>query len=214
MKKRDSFPIASALRKTIGGYNLVTFRHDLLAAFVVSLLALPLSMALSIAVGLPSQHGIYTAIVAGIIVPLLGGSIWQVSGPTAAFVVVLAPIVSEHGLRGMVWAGVLAGIILLGMGFARLGRLINYVPYPVTTGFTAGIAVVLSVLSLNDFLGLGIASLDGSFIEKLFLIGSHFHEMQWPTVVVGVITLILLIMAHRIIRFIPGAIIAIFNFWL
>jgi len=209
MKKKSLFPVASALRQTIGGYNLSVFRQDLLAAFVVSLVALPLSMALSIAVGLPPQHGIYTAIVAGVVVPLLGGSIWQVSGPTAAFVVILAPIVSEQGLRGIVWAGILAGVILLGMGFGRLGRLINYVPYPVTTGFTAGIAVVLAVLSLNDFMGLGIDHLDGEFVEKLMLIGSHLSGMQPATLAVGLVTLLLMFTAQRIIRVVPSAIIAI-----
>lgn len=208
MNKNNEFPLITALRKSLRGYTLSTFRHDLLAAFVVSLVALPLSMALSIAVGLPPQHGLYTAIVAGIIVPLLGGSIWQVSGPTAAFVVILAPIVSEHGLRGIVWSGILAGIILLGMGFARLGRLINYVPYPVTTGFTAGIAVVLATLSLNDFLGLGIEHLNGEFIEKLTLIGSHLPALQPATFIVGAVTLFLMFTANRIIRFLPSAIIA------
>lgn len=209
MEKKDAFPIAVALRRTIGHYNWATFRHDILAAFVVSLVALPLSMALAIAVGLPPQHGIYTAIVAGIMVPLLGGSIWQVSGPTAAFIVILAPIVSEHGLRGIIWAALLAGVILLGMGFARVGRLINYVPYPVTTGFTAGIAVVLAVLSLNDFLGLGITHLNGGFIEKLSLIAEHLTALHFPSLAVGALTLFLLFTVGHIVRFPPGAIIAI-----
>lgn len=200
---------STALRKSIKKYSFSKFRDDLLAAFVVSLLALPLSMALSIAVGLPPQHGIYTAIVAGIVVPLLGGSIWQVSGPTAAFVVILAPIVSELGLRGIIWTGLLAGIILLVMGFARLGKLINYVPYPVTTGFTAGIAVVLATLSLNDFLGLNIASMEGEYTEKLYIIYSHISSFDFYSFIVGVVTLILLFTAGRIIKFLPGAVIAI-----
>lgn len=208
MSAQSSLPLATALRQSLKEYNFSVLRHDLLAAFVVSLVALPLSMALAIAVGLPPQHGIYTAIVAGIIVPLLGGSIWQVSGPTAAFVVILAPIVSEHGLRGIVWAGLLAGVILLGMGFARMGRLINYVPYPVTTGFTAGIAVVLATLSLNDFLGLGIETLEGEFIEKLSIIASHLSSLDPYTLAVGAVTLLLLFTANRMIRFLPSAIIA------
>lgn len=209
MDDRKTFPLATALRKSMRSYSISAFRQDLLAAFVVSLVALPLSMALAIAVGLPPQHGIYTAVVAGIIVPLLGGSVWQVSGPTAAFVVILAPIVSQYGLRGIIWAGILAGIILIGMGFTRIGRLINYVPYPVTTGFTAGIAVVLATLSLNDFLGLGIAKLEGEFIEKVGLIASHFPAFQPATFAVGALTLLLLFTANRVVRFLPSAIIAI-----
>ncbi|MCB2081230.1 MAG: STAS domain-containing protein [Rickettsiales bacterium] len=209
MKKIVDVPLATALRASLRGYSFAMFRHDILAAFVISLIALPLSMALAIAVGLPPQHGIYTAVVAGIIVPLLGGSIWQVSGPTAAFVVVLSPIVSAFGLRGIIWAGILAGIILLGMGFARLGRLINYVPYPVTTGFTAGIAVVLATLSLNDFLGLGLTHLEGAFIDKLMQIITHLQDTQLPTLAVGVVTLVLVFTANHVIRFLPSAIIAI-----
>ncbi len=210
MKKKVPFPLSTALRQTLDSYNLAKFRHDLLAAFVISLVALPLSMALSIAVGLPPQHGLYTAIVAGVVVPLLGGSIWQVSGPTAAFIVILAPIVSEHGLRGIIWAGMLAGIILIFMGFARIGRLINYVPYPVTTGFTAGIAVVLATISLNDFLGLNIANLDGEFIHKIELLYNHLPVLNPFTLIVGAVTLVLMFTAKHVVSFLPSAIIAIF----
>ncbi len=204
-----NFPIATAIRTGLKGYGFAAFRQDMLAAFVVSLLALPLSMALSIAVGLPPQHGIYTAIVAGIVVPLVGGSQWQVSGPTAAFVVILAPIVTQYGLRGIIWSGILAGIILIIMGYARLGRLINYVPYPVTTGFTAGIAVVLATMSLNDFMGLGIDRLQGSYAEKLMLIVSSLPHFNPYTAAVGAVTLLLLFTAGKIVRFIPSAIMAV-----
>src|SRR4029434_7078692 len=108
---------------------------DLLAVIVVGVIALPLSMALAIAVGAPPQHGLYTAIVAGTVVALLGGCKFQVSGPTAAFVVILAPIVSKHGLSGLLTAGLMAGVMLVAMGIARLGNLIEYIPHPVTTGF-------------------------------------------------------------------------------
>lgn len=199
---------STALLANMRGYNFLTFKHDLLAGFVVSLVALPLAMALAIAVGLPPQHGIYTAIIAGIVVPLLGGSIWQVSGPTAAFVVILAPIVSEFGLRGIIWSGILAGIILIGLGISRLGKLVNYIPYPVTTGFTAGIAMVLATLSLNDFLGLGISSLDGEYIYKVITIASHIKSVNPYAVIIGVTTLFLLFTTGRIIRFLPSAVIA------
>jgi SulP family sulfate permease len=201
--------LSPALRIALKTYNLTHFRQDILAAFVVSLIALPRSLALSIAVGLPPQHGLYTAIVAGAVVPLLGGSNWQVSGPTAAFVVILAPIVSENGLHGILWAGLMAGGILMVMGFARVGRLINYVPYPVTTGFTAGIAVVLATLSLNDFMGLGIPKLEGDYIEKLSLIVAAIPHADMASTLVGLVTLVLLFSAHRIIRILPGAVIAI-----
>lgn len=210
MIERRRFPLATALRDSLkAGYSLSLFKADLLSAFIVSLLALPLSMALAIAVGLPPQHGIYTAVVAGIVVPLLGGSPMQVSGPTAAFVVILAPIVAELGLRGIIWCQLLAGVILIGFGVARLGKLINYVPYPVTTGFTAGIAVVLATLSLNDFLGLEVKELSGSYIHKLMLLLEALPNFHAAEALVGMVSLAGIIFGGRITKTIPSPIIGI-----
>ena len=111
-----------------------------MAGLVVGVVALPLSMALAIASGVPPQHGLYTAIVAGIVCALLGGTRCQVTGPTAAFVVILVPIVARFGIGGLLVAGLMAGVILVAMGALKLGSLIQYIPHPVTTGFTAGIA--------------------------------------------------------------------------
>lgn len=204
---RSRFLLATAFSDRLSGYNLSTFRHDLIAGFVVSLLALPLAMALSIAVGLPPQHGIYTAIAAGIITPLLGGSIMQVSGPTAAFVVIVAPIVAEHGLHGLIWCELIAGILLIAMGMARLGRYVHFIPYPVTTGFTAGIAVVIATLSLNDFLGLGIKSLSGTYLEKASAIVEHLPSLNPYECAVGMVTLLAIIGFGRISRKLPAAIV-------
>src|SRR5262245_36473867 len=136
---------ATALRRALAhGYSGNDLRADILAGIVVGIVALPLSMALAVASGVAPQHGLYTAIVAGAVVAALCGSMVQVSGPTAAFVVLLAPISAKYGLGGLVTATVLAGVILMAMGVLRLGGLIQFVPYPVTTGFTAGIAVVIA----------------------------------------------------------------------
>src|SRR5580700_8623576 len=137
----SGFPIAVALRRALHkGYGFPELRADVLAGIVVGIVALPLSMALAIAVGAPPQHGLYTAIFAGLSVSLLGGCKFQVTGPTAAFVVILAPIVTKHGLSGLLTAGFMAGGLLVAMGAFRLGDLIRFIPYPVTTGFTTGIA--------------------------------------------------------------------------
>lgn len=208
-KTQTSFPLATALRASLKGYNLSVFRQDFIAGLVVSLIALPLAIALSIAVGLPPQHGIYTAIVAGVAVALFGGSATQVSGPTAAFVVIVAPIVSEYGLHGLIWCEILAGLILIILGTARLGRYINYVPYPVTTGFTAGIAVVIATLSLNDFFGLGIAQLNGDYIEKAVTIVRHLPTLNPFELIVGLVTLLTIIFFGKISRVMPSPVIGI-----
>src|SRR5256714_8010557 len=145
----------SALRAVFAeGYSAGDLRHDILAGLVVGIVALPLSMALAIAVGVPPQHGLYTAIVAGMVVPLLGGSRFQVTGPTAAFIVILSPILVRHGLAGLLVAGGMAGVLLLAMGLFRLGRPIRFIPHPVTTGFTAGIGTVICGPQIKDIPGL------------------------------------------------------------
>ncbi len=201
---KNAFPLGTALRSGLKRYSFATFKSDAAAGLIVSLLALPLSMALSIAVGLPPQHGLYTAIVAGIAAALFGGSMTQVSGPTAAFVVVLAPIVSSFGLHGIIWCQIIAGVMLLVMGFARLGRLIAYVPYPVVTGFTAGIGVTIGTLALNDFFGLGVENLKGDYIEKVMTLASHASGMYWPEFAVGLISLLGIIFFGRVTDKVPA----------
>jgi sulfate permease, SulP family len=201
--------ISWAFRKSLAGYNLTTLQSDLLAGLIVSLVALPLAMALSIAVGLPPQYGLYTAIVAGVSVPLLGGSFHQVSGPTAAFVVVIAPIVTAHGLRGLIITTLIAGIILILAGLLSVGRFISYIPYPVTTGFTSGIAVVIAVLSINDFLGLHIINMPESFYEKLVIIVQSLPSMHRPDVVVGSVSLMLMFWSYHLINRIPSPVIGL-----
>lgn len=209
-KTKEFIPIAYALRESLkNGYSFSTFRQDVIAGLIVSLVALPLAMALSIAVGLPPQHGLYTAIVAGIAVPLLGGSLAQVSGPTAAFVVIIAPIVTEHGLRGLIITTIMAGFLLIALGVAKLGRYINYVPYPVTTGFTSGIAVVIGTLALNDFLGLHIEKLQGEYIEKVQLIAEHLPMLYWPEALVGAVALLVMSTSSKILPKIPSPVLGI-----
>jgi SulP family sulfate permease len=191
------------------GYGLAHLRADLMAGSVVGIVALPLSMALGIAVGVAPQHGLYTAIFAGAVVALLGGCKFQVTGPTAAFVVILAPIVTKHGLAGLLTAGLLAGILLVAMGLARLGDLIQYIPYPVTTGFTAGIATVIATLQLKDILGLELAQLPEHFSDKVAALWSARGTAQMAEVVVAMATLALLLLLPRIIRRVPAPLIAI-----
>ncbi|MBI2393850.1 MAG: C4-dicarboxylic acid transporter DauA [Deltaproteobacteria bacterium] len=201
---------AAALRRSLAeGYGRETLRADVLAGLVVGIVALPLSMALGIAVGVPPQHGLYTAIVAGIVVALLGGSRLQVTGPTAAFVVILAPIVTKYGLSGLLTAGLLAGLILVAMGFARMGRLIEYIPHPVTTGFTAGIGTVIATLQLRDALGLKVAEMPETYFGKVHALWSARGTMRFAELAVAASTLAILLLLPRVTKRVPAPLVAI-----
>ncbi|RBP53097.1 C4-dicarboxylic acid transporter DauA [Arenicella xantha] len=182
---------------------------NILAGLTVGVIALPLSMALAIASGVPPQHGLYTAIVAGIVIALTGGSKVNISGPTAAFVVILLPIVQEFGLGGLLISGFMAGIILIMMGVGRLGKFIEIVPYPVTVGFTAGIGVVIATFQIKDFLGLGIESLDGHYVDKLMAIVYALPSVEWKETLIGVLTLAVLLVWPKFRSKVPAHLIAL-----
>src|SRR5207237_144922 len=200
----------SALRAVFAeGYSATDLRRDVLAGLVVGIVALPLSMALAIAVGVPPQHGLYTAIVAGIAVPLLGGSRFQVTGPTAAFIVILAPILVRQGLAGLLLAGGMAGVLLLTMGLFRLGRLIQFIPHPVTTGFTAGIGTVIGVLQLKDLLGLAPARTPDHFLERVWSYLQARNSARGSELFIGLLTLAVLVLLPRWTKRIPAPLIAL-----
>lgn len=186
------------------GYGLADLKHDVLAGLVVGVVALPLAMALSIAVGTPPQNGLYTAIVAGFLVALLGGSRTQVTGPTAAFVVILAPIQARFGLEGLLLSGLMAGGMLVLMGALRLGRLIEFIPHPVTTGFTAGIAVVIATLQIKDLFGLTLASAPDHYAERVHALWSARGTASGAAFAVGAGTLLLLVLVPKITRRVPA----------
>jgi sulfate permease, SulP family len=201
-----------ALREAFSqGYGRAELRADVLAGLVVGVVALPLSMALAIASGAPPQHGLYTAIVAGAVCALFGGSRVVVSGPTAAFVVILAPIAERFGLEGLVLASGLAGLILIAMGLLRLGQLIQFVPYPVTTGFTAGIGLVIASLQLKDFLGLTPATLPGEAMwhERMLVLVQAVPGTRMADLVTGLATLAVLMLWRRVRSPIPAPLVAL-----
>ncbi|TMB33740.1 MAG: C4-dicarboxylic acid transporter DauA [Deltaproteobacteria bacterium] len=200
----------SALRAVFAeGYSATDLRRDVLAGVVVGIVALPLSMALAIAVGVPPQHGLYTAIVAGIVVPLLGGSRFQVTGPTAAFIVILAPILVRHGLAGLLVAGGMAGVLLIAMGLFRLGRLIQFIPHPVTTGFTAGIGTVIGVLQIKDLLGLSPARTPDHFLERVWSYVQARHTARGSELLIGSLTLAVLAFLPRWTKRVPAPLVAL-----
>jgi SulP family sulfate permease len=200
----------AALRAVLReGYDRKALRHDLLAGAVVGVVALPLAMALAIAVGVPPQHGLYTAMVAGFVAALLGGSRMQVSGPTAAFIVVLAPIHTRFGLQGLLLSGMLAGVLLIVMGLLRLGSLITYVPHPVTTGFTAGIATVIATLQLKDIFGIAPAGDAQHYIERVAAMWDARATFSLSEFAVGAATLALLLVVPRILKSVPAPVLVL-----
>lgn len=210
---------ATALSETLRrGYSLGSLRADLLAGLTVGVVAVPLSMALAIASGVPPQHGLYTAIIAGAVIAICGGSRVNISGPTAAFVVILLPVVHQFGIGGLLMAGLMSGLILVALGAARMGRLIEFVPYPVTVGFTAGIAVVIATLQVKDFFGLDMPASGDHFMDRLAATVSALPTIHWQDTLIGALTLALLIVWPRLRTRVPGplAVLAITTFlaWL
>ena len=198
------FPIASALRQSLAeGYGAREFRADLLAGLVVGIVALPLSMALGIASGVPPQHGLFTAIVAGGLIAVLGGSRAQVSGPTAAFIAILAPITAQYGIGGLMVATMLAGGLLVIMALGGLGRLISYIPYPVTMGFTTGIALVIATGQMKDFLGLTTPSWPAHLPEQVAAMAAVADTARLGDFLTGAFTLGVLIAWPKLIKTFP-----------
>jgi len=167
-------------------------KANLFSGIVVGIISLPLSMALSIAIGTPPENGIYTAIIAGILTAIFGSSRVNISGPTAAFVVILIPIVQQYGLKGLLVCGILSGIFQIIMGLSKLGSLIELVPYPITVGFTSGIAIVIATLQIKDFFGLSIENYDGDFLEKAYLLFTSLHTFRIEEFTIGLLTILII----------------------
>ena len=184
---------------------------DIVSGIVVAVVALPLSIALAIASGVSPERGIYTAIVAGFLIAMLGGSRVQISGPTAAFATIVAGIVATDGLEGLVAATLIAGVILILMGLLKLGTLIRFVPYTITTGFTAGIAVTIVIGQIKDFLGLtypaGTVTIDAA--DKLAAVATNISTFNWQALLVGLVCLAILILWPRVNDKIPGSLVAV-----
>jgi sulfate permease, SulP family len=179
-------------------YTLAYFKRDLLAGVTVGIIAIPLAMALAIASGVPPQYGLYTVVIAGFLISFTGGSRFSISGPTAAFVVILYPITQKYGLGGLLMATVMAGGLLITMAILRLGRLIEYIPEPVTLGFTGGIGVVIATLQIKDCLGLAITAMPDHYIGKISLLASSMHSTQWPSFAVAATTLLVMLLWPKI----------------
>jgi len=200
-----SLSFASALRETLKeGYDRRALLQDLMAGLSVGIIAIPLSMALAIASGVKPEYGLYTAIIAGFIIALTGGSRYSVSGPTAAFVVILYPVAQSYGLAGLLLATLMSAVILLGLAFARMGRLIEYIPESVTLGFTSGIAIVIATLQVKDFFGLELAEMPEHWWQKVQVLANALPGLDPAATAVALTTLAVLILWPRLRLPIPG----------
>lgn len=191
------------------GYSAGTFRTDAIAGLTVAIVALPLAMALGIASGASPDKGLITAVVAGFLISALGGSRVQVGGPTGAFVVVIFNVIARHGYDGLLIATLLAGLILILAGVFRLGQVIKYIPHPVVTGFTAGIAVIIASSQVKDFLGLSIDKVPADFIPKWQAYLGAISTTHAATVAVGLGALAIIVALRRLAPKLPGFLIAV-----
>ena len=190
-------------------YSYKKFGHDLASGVTVGLVALPLAMAFGIASGVTPQAGLYTALIAGFLISALGGSRVQIGGPTGAFVVIVAGIVSRFGLEGLSLVTLMAGALLVIMGITGLGAAVKFIPRPVIIGFTNGIALLIASTQIKDFLGLKTGPVPGSFLPRMKVLAGSIGTMQWPTVAIACATLAIILLWPRINRRIPGSILAV-----
>ena len=199
------------LFSTMKNYDGKKFVTDVVAGIIVAIIALPLSIALALASGVGPEQGIYTAIIAGFIISFLGGSRVQIAGPTAAFATIVAGIVAKNGMSGLALATILAGIILILMGLLRLGSLIRFIPYTITTGFTAGIAVTIFIGQIKDFLGLSYpaGTMTIETTDKIKATVKNIDTFNYQALIVGGVCLLILIVWPLITEKIPGSLIAV-----
>ncbi len=198
------------LWSTLKSYNSEQFIKDLLAGFIVAVIALPLSIALAIASGVGPERGLYTAIIGGFLISCLGGSRVQIGGPTGAFMIIVYSIVARYGVEGMLLATFMAGLMIMLMGFCKLGAMIKYIPYPVTSGFTTGIAVTILISQLKDFFGLSIGQkMPVAFFAKIKVLIAHLSTINSEAFILGLVSLVILFTWKRISKKIPAALVVL-----
>ncbi|MBW8841230.1 MAG: sodium-independent anion transporter, partial [Sphingomonadales bacterium] len=191
------------------GYTFDRFRRDAIAGLTVAIVALPLAMALGIASGASPDKGLVTAVVAGFLISALGGSRAQVGGPTGAFVVVVFNVIAQHGYDGLLLATLVAGFLLIIAGYAKLGALVKFIPHPVVTGFTAGIAVIIASSEVKDFLGLSIDKVPADFLPKWQAYLGAIGSVHATTLAIGVGSLLLILGLRKMAPRVPGFLVAV-----
>ena len=209
MKLSGSIDFRPKLFSSLKHYSLSKFKDDLIAGIVVGIVALPLAIAFGIASGVSPTTGLITAIIGGFLVSAFGGNSVQIGGPTGAFIVIVYNIIATYGLQGLAIATFMAGLILVLMGLFHLGTVIKFIPYPIVVGFTAGIALTIFSTQINDFLGLGLKDVPSEFIPKWGVYFQNMQNIDWTTLAVGMVSLLIIILTPKISKKLPGALIAI-----
>ena len=200
--------VPESVRAFREGISARTLTSDIMSGIIVGIVALPLAIAFAIASGVKPEQGIYTAVVAGFLISCFGGSRVQIGGPTGAFIIVVSQIVAEYGYEGLAIATIMAGVLLLIMGFSRLGGAIRFIPYPMTVGFTSGIALIIFTTQIPDFFGLQVSA-GGSFIAKLLAYTDAANTLTPQALFMGTLTLVILMAWPRVTQKIPGSVVAI-----
>ncbi len=190
-------------------YSKETFLKDCIAGFIVGVVAIPLAIAFAIASGVSPDKGLFTAIIAGFLISLLGGSRVQIGGPTGAFVVIVYGVVQKYGVDGLIIATLMAGILLVIMGVAKLGTAIKFIPHSVIVGFTSGIAVIIFSSQVKDFLGLRIDKVPAEFVEKWHVFIQHFGTVNYVALILGLVTVFIIAMTPKFSKRVPGALVAL-----
>ena len=197
------------LVSAIRNYNKKTFMSDLMAGIIVGIVALPLAIAFGIASGVTPEKGIITAIVAGFIISLLGGSKVQIGGPTGAFIIIIYGIIQQYGFEGLTIATLMAGAFLILFGVLHLGTIIKFIPYPIVVGFTSGIAVTIFTTQIKDLFGLSIDKVPSDFIEKWWCYLCNFGTIDWWCAAVGILSVVIIAVTPKFSKKIPGSLVAI-----
>ena len=209
MKFSETIDFRPKLFGSLRNYSMSRLKDDIIAGIVVGIVALPLAIAFGIASGVSPTIGLITAIIGGFLVSFFGGNSVQIGGPTGAFIVIVYNIIAQFGLHGLAIATFMAGVILVLMGVFRLGTVIKFIPYPIVIGFTAGIALTIFSTQINDFFGLGLRDIPGQFIPKWIVYIKNFANISWMTLATGLVSLLIIIVAPRISKKLPGALISI-----
>jgi len=205
----EAFSFRPRLFSTIKNYNRKTFMADLMAGIIVGIVALPLAIAFAIASGVTPEKGIITAVVAGLIISVFGGSKVQIGGPTGAFIIIIYGIIQQYGIEGLTIATLMAGAFLVLFGLLRLGTIIKYIPYPIIVGFTSGIAVTIFTTQIKDLFGLSMTEVPSDFIEKWIAYVQNFDTIDPWSALIGVLSVVIIALSPKFSKKIPGSLIAI-----